>query len=858
MQLAKRLIPAILFYLACAFVASAQSTTVSGTVTDAGSQVWLNGTYSFTFQPNPQYPTGPYTWTGGTLNTNISGSLDGSGHYSVSIPSNSAITPAGSTWILTVTPNATSNSFSTPRTTITGGTQALNVTPPAIAINWSLPPGPALSAYADAEIKGTLPPGAEYFNTTTLLTRVWNGSAWGNQGSGSGGGVTSVTGTSPIVATPTTGAVGVSCPTCLTQTTGSGVQGEPAIYQSSSLSIAPSDQTVDVSAFGQATWTQDVVAAYGSAACASGCTLIVPDSEAAKGSGAATTPVLPGNTSNVGTVNLTFTGSAVFQECTLQMAPFSTVRLGKATLKAATGSSNCNLLYQPVFVSEQNGAKNLVLDGTIDCNSTVACSPVSVGDTTSFRIERTALINATDTTSTISAPTAGLVFQATQFAQVVGVKFYNDYVGHKCYNSSSGGGCNSNYYDNINIATGCTVGTIYGYQGTTFSPGGNTFKNPVIQNCSVASQANFGNPNICSGILCQSAMYIDSGAPENNGGGASSVTIDGFTIKQASVYVNYTDLFYSNVDVAEATITPIIDAENNSIVQLFNPGGGAGQTFVTTDATSMTQLLGANVSPTATGSSGFGNWGTYTPQKLATSGANQSSPQITYCGNLWTGSASALDCWGVQTVLGSGANPATTFKIAHPTVGGSGFTDIDLTAATQVSLPDGTYQNATQFSVGGNLAVAGTSFLAAMQASQLKVYDVTGGTTFGATETSQFLGCEASEAPTTVNTGSATTTTGVSCIPANAFIDGVTYRITTAITTATSFTVGISGSTSKFCATQSTLTLGTSFTCAAQVNAGAAYSGSSAVPVVVTFNATPGAGAMRLIVFYHIVNPPTS
>ena len=190
----RKLTLAFIAFFLFALTAQAQSTTVSGTVTDAGSQVWLNGTYSFTFQPNPQFPTGPYTWTGGTLNNDISGSLDGSGHYSVSIPSNSAITPAGSTWILTVTPNASSNSFSTARTTITGGTQTLNVTPPAIAINWSLPPGPALSAYADSEITGTLPPGAEYFNTTALLTRVWNGSAWGNQGAGSGGSAGGATG----------------------------------------------------------------------------------------------------------------------------------------------------------------------------------------------------------------------------------------------------------------------------------------------------------------------------------------------------------------------------------------------------------------------------------------------------------------------------------------------------------------------------------------------------------------------------------------------------------------------------------------------------------------------------------------
>lgn len=185
----RKIILAFLFMLVSAIGAFAQSTTVSGTVTDASSQAWANGKYSFTFQPNPQFPTGPYTWSGGTLNNVISGTLDSSGAYSVSIPSNSAITPAGSTWILQVTPDATSLSFSTARTTITGGTQTLNATPPTILISWSLPPGPAISAYTDAEIGGSLPKGAEYFNTTSNLTRVWNGSAWANQGAGGGGGM---------------------------------------------------------------------------------------------------------------------------------------------------------------------------------------------------------------------------------------------------------------------------------------------------------------------------------------------------------------------------------------------------------------------------------------------------------------------------------------------------------------------------------------------------------------------------------------------------------------------------------------------------------------------------------------------
>src|SRR5882724_8320562 len=184
----RKIILAFVFLLAGAANAFGQSTTVSGTVTDAGSQAWAGGTYQFQFVPNPQFPTGPYTWTGGALNKVISGVLNGSGAYSVSIPSNTAISPQGSKWILQVTPNATSPSFSTPATTVTGGTQTLNVTPPAI----STAPSPLSRAYADAEITGAVI-GSEYFNVTTSLVRVCTAltgtacTTWANVGSGAGG-----------------------------------------------------------------------------------------------------------------------------------------------------------------------------------------------------------------------------------------------------------------------------------------------------------------------------------------------------------------------------------------------------------------------------------------------------------------------------------------------------------------------------------------------------------------------------------------------------------------------------------------------------------------------------------------------
>lgn len=130
--------------------------------------------------------------------------------------------------------------------------------------------------------------------------------------------------------------------------------------------------------------------------------------------------------------------------------------------------------------------------------------------------------------------------------------------------------------------------------------------------------------------------------------------------------------------------------------------------------------------------------------------------------------------------------------------------------------------------------------------------------TFGGSFTQGIVACETAYAATTVNTGSATTTTGQTCVPANSMIFDVMYRITTSITTAASFTVGISGSTSKFCSTQSTLTAGTTGHCLLQVNAGAAESGASAVAVVVTFNTTPGAGAMRLEVVALSTTAPTA
>jgi hypothetical protein len=150
----------------------------------------------------------------------------------------------------------------------------------------------------------------------------------------------------------------------------------------------------------------------------------------------------------------------------------------------------------------------------------------------------------------------------------------------------------------------------------------------------------------------------------------------------------------------------------------------------------------------------------------------------------------------------------------------------------------------------GTLTVGGESFFT--RASSSAGISETDNASVGSKLTGAASACETSYGITTLS--GASTTTGQSCLPANAIIDAVVYRITTTITTATSFTIGDSGSATRYCGTQSTLTAGTTGTCLAQ----GYYLNSSALPVKITPSTTPGAGAMRIIVYYHTWTPPTS
>src|SRR5271155_1888536 len=190
----KKLFLCLIFILGLAVQVQAQSTTVSGTITDAGAQSWNSGTYQFTFVPNQAYQPEPqYTWTGGALTQNFAGTLSGTGTYSVSIPSNTAISPAGSTWAVTFCPLANSTCYFAGNITITGGTQTISPAPPAISISLTGTSSPSTRVYSTSEVAAA-PLGAQIFliGTGTQTCTAVTGNVCNTWTSG-GGGITLAT-----------------------------------------------------------------------------------------------------------------------------------------------------------------------------------------------------------------------------------------------------------------------------------------------------------------------------------------------------------------------------------------------------------------------------------------------------------------------------------------------------------------------------------------------------------------------------------------------------------------------------------------------------------------------------------------
>lgn len=444
--------------------------------------------------------------------------------------------------------------------------------------------------------------------------------------------------------------------------------------------------TVNAASFSGTTWTAKVNAANSSSSCSSGCTIAVDDSLA--GNGSATTVTLGNNT------NLQFTGSGTFTSCLINAGEFSHFNLGAATITLS--GTNCIGISQTNNASEQVEQRYMVQGGTINCNGQTAATGLYVGNHADTTMQDTVIFGCNDSTSTLGSPTGGLVLNGTQFGQFYNIKMYNNYVGLKLYNTSVGGGGNSNSFYDLNI-TGIAnslspVCVLLQSVGSTFVQAPNYFYNLTTQSCSVAGTA-IMNAN----ATFPSSTYIYGGAPEVDGGGASTVTIDGVTISQASFYVQKGQLFVENMYVAEATINPIFYGVSGSTFFLRNVGGTAGnQQFTKTDSTSTTVLDGYNNFGASTVSNlildqynGFTTFNQTLGLESYTS-AVTNSPILGLYGSIEIGTSGptyAKSGFTIQTQETGGLDGASGLQYAY--VGASTSATIGLNGAgiTEVALP---------------------------------------------------------------------------------------------------------------------------------------------------------------------------
>ena len=112
----------------------------------------------------------------------------------------------------------------------------------------------------------------------------------------------------------------------------------------------------------------------------------------------------------------------------------------------------------------------------------------------------------------------------------------------------------------------------------------------------------------------------------------------------------------------------------------------------------------------------------------------------------------------------------------------------------------------------------------------------------------------------TLSTAGTTTDTSANLLPANSIIEAVVARVTTTITAATDWKLGDATTPGRFTAANSTLTAGTTDVGLVHVDqAGAAGPRqTTAAKVRITTTGTPGAGVIRVTVFYRQFTPPAS
>lgn len=172
--------------LLCATALAAPSyTTVTATLMDSSSQIWVNATWTTEFA-KPPGNNGNFTNSGTPITPNQTGVANASGVFTVVLDNNLAVSPAGSGWKFTICPNATVAACSTIVLTINGVTEDVSAAINAILIVPVVNSAPMIArAYNDTEVNGSY--GALYINSVSNTLKqciqiACNGSGWNTFG----------------------------------------------------------------------------------------------------------------------------------------------------------------------------------------------------------------------------------------------------------------------------------------------------------------------------------------------------------------------------------------------------------------------------------------------------------------------------------------------------------------------------------------------------------------------------------------------------------------------------------------------------------------------------------------------------
>lgn len=153
---------------------AAGETTVSATLVDLGGITWENALVTINFVPAPNIP-GPYMWQGGTFSLRPQLTADSNGYFSITLPDNLTITPAGSMWQFVIAPAATMPAVVF-QLMVAGASMDLSsvFTSQSYQVSLGIVQSlPLPRAYTDSDVATPPNTGQIYWNSTDQRIRVW-------------------------------------------------------------------------------------------------------------------------------------------------------------------------------------------------------------------------------------------------------------------------------------------------------------------------------------------------------------------------------------------------------------------------------------------------------------------------------------------------------------------------------------------------------------------------------------------------------------------------------------------------------------------------------------------------------------